>query len=212
MRIALLVLATVLAANPQGVREVPGNLLLNPHADAGGSGWQTYGEATVEEQSGDPCFVIRNKGVFEQTVNLPLASGGLFLVVLGRASSERINPDGAITGLPYLYGLMGNRRRILGYLTGPDMRSRASTPNEWSSLWGIFQVPEGTESVVFQLKQAERLGVAQNGSAARFDDLAFVVVRTRGDAEALARTFCMKPEHVGGDEVGEDGEDEEPDA
>src|SRR5689334_9807221 len=83
------------------------NLLHNPGADKGVQNWRAYGNATVEETTdGRFCFVIRNGGYFIQDATLPNDSVGKFAVLIGKAASERINPDGAITGLPYLYGYM----------------------------------------------------------------------------------------------------------
>ena len=39
---------------------------------------------------------------------LPTGAVGQYVVMIGRAASERINSDGAITGLPSLYGFMMN--------------------------------------------------------------------------------------------------------
>lgn len=110
---------------------------------------------------------------------------------LARASSERINADGSITGLPYLYGMMlsGERGRILAHLQGQDMRSQARKRGEWSTLWGVFEVPEGTVAILFPLGQAERRGDPQNGSAARFDDAALLLFSNPEEAKASAQIY-----------------------
>src|ERR1051325_3934871 len=83
------------------------NLLQEPNADDGSNYWRPYGNATVEQTDGGNWrFVVRNKGYFLQDVTLPDGAIGKFALFIGRASSERINADGAITGLPYLYGYM----------------------------------------------------------------------------------------------------------
>ena len=103
------------------------NLLQNPSADDGADHWRAFGDADVEQtpESG-PHFRVRNKGYFLQDVSLPEGVVGKYALLIGRVSSERINADGAITGLPYLYGYMmegTNPRggRILSYLQGQQM-------------------------------------------------------------------------------------------
>jgi hypothetical protein len=173
------------------VFEIPGNLLVDPHVDAGGSGWQSNGDATIEQVEGNPCFVVRNRGRFQQVATIPSVPPGTHVVFLARASSERINPDGAITGLPYLYGLMlgAERGRILAHLQGQGMRSAARAPNEWTTLWGIFEVPEGTVGIVVELSLAERRGVPQNGSAGRFDDVGLVLFPTLAEARNFVQRY-----------------------
>ena len=152
------------------------NLLQNPNADLDAQHWRAVGEAAVEDFKGSRCFVVRNGGSFFQDVALPGGAAGQYALLTGRGSSERINPDGAITGLPYLYGYMmapgdPGGGRIHAYLQGQHMRSSATAKDEWVRMWGIFRVPEGTGKIRFFLNQAERRGVEHNGSAARFDDL-----------------------------------------
>jgi len=86
------------------------NLLQNPNADEGARFWRIYGDAKVEQTSdGNWRFAVRSKGSFLQKVTLPDDSVGKYALLIGRASSERVNSDGAITGLPYLYGYMMER-------------------------------------------------------------------------------------------------------
>ena len=187
-----LVVALVLSLQVKGHPfEVAGNLLVDPHVDAGGAGWQSYDDATIESVDGNPCFVVRNRGRFQQVAAIPPVPAGTHVVFLARASSERINPDGAITGLPYLYGLaLGvERGRILAHLQGQGMRSAAKAPNEWTTLWGVFEVPEGTVGIVVELSLAERRGVPQNGSAGRFDDVALVLFPTLAEARSFVETY-----------------------
>jgi hypothetical protein len=83
------------------------NLLQNPNADDGANSWRAYGDAMVEQTSeGNWRFIVRNQGCFLQDVTLPTGSIGKYALLIGRTSSERINVDGAITGLPYLYDYM----------------------------------------------------------------------------------------------------------
>jgi hypothetical protein len=177
--ICLLLIATTVRAQT--------NLLLNPNADSKAENWRVSGQATVEEFNGDKVFVVRNKGEFVQDVNLTQSDIGKFALLIGRGSSERINDDGAITGLPYLYGYMMDSSiprgsRIYAYLQGQQMRARSSYQDEWVTMFGIFRVPEGTGAIRFFLSQAERKNVLQNGSAARFDNVGLYLFETEEDA------------------------------
>jgi hypothetical protein len=178
--------------------DVPDNLLIDPHADLGDSAWRTVGEANIEYRDGNPSFVVRNRGMFQQTASIRYACEPRYAVFLARAASERINADGSITGLPHLYGMMlsGERGRILAHLQGQGMLSRSRTRDEWSTLWGVFRVPEGTVSILFELGLAERRGDPHNGSAGRFDDAALVLLPTLDDANALVRKYQMGVERL----------------
>jgi hypothetical protein len=149
------------------------NLLGNPNADAAMANWLRSGDARVEACDGNPCFVIRNRGTFQQSVWLPADAAGHYLVMQGWGASERVNVDRAITGLPYLYGmaLVADGPRILDYFQDRHAIAQTDRANQWVAMWGVYRVPAGAERLTFQLAQAERQGVPQNGSAARFDDL-----------------------------------------
>src|SRR5690349_13015574 len=116
----------------------PRNLLQNSNADQGSQSWRAFGNATVEQVTGNNlCFVVRNGGTFIQDVSLPDDAVGQYALLIGRGASEHINSDGPITGLPYLYGYMmeegaPNRGVILAYLQGQQML--ASTKLEMSGL------------------------------------------------------------------------------
>ncbi len=171
------------------------NLLQNPNADLDSQYWRATGQATVEMSTGNnPCFVVRNGGSFFQDVLLPDDAVGQYAVLIGRGSSERINPDAAITGLPYLYGYMmeqgePNGGRILDYLQGQKMLSSAKSRDEWVDMWGIFRVPDGTKKIRFFLNQALRQGVPHNGSAARFDNVGLYLFSTKEDAQAFVNQY-----------------------
>ena len=188
-----LALLTMVAAPP--VWAQPQNLLQNPNADLQAQFWRTYGEATIEiSRDKNPCFVVRNGGYFLQDVSLPNDAVGKYALLIGRGSSERINPDGAITGLPYLYGhimpeVSPRGGRVLDYLQGENMRASPTRENEWVPMWGIFRVPDGTGAIRFFLNQALRNGVPHNGSAARFDDLGLYLFPTAEDAQAFVNSF-----------------------
>ncbi len=161
----------------------PLNLLLNPDATENSAHWTPSGDAIVESAAGhDSCFSLRNQGSFHQDILLPPKAEGKYAVLLGLASSERINPDGAITGLPYLYGYMMSDSYILSYLQGQKALGSEKVTNKWGPVYGIYMVPPGTTMIRFFLNQAERKGVPQNGSAARFDDLGLYILPTTPEA------------------------------
>lgn len=170
------------------------NLLRNPNADQGAVHWRTYGDAKVEQTGDGSCrFVVRNRGHFLQDVTLTDDSVGKYVLLIGRASSERINPDGAITGLPYLYGYMmkgdPSLGKIASYLQGQQMLYAAGTANQLATVWGVFEVPSGTGALRFFLNQAERKDLPQNGSAALFDDLGLYLFSTEAEAKAFVQTY-----------------------
>ena len=170
------------------------NLLQNPKADLKAQSWQASGQATIEEANGNRCFVVRNGGSFFQDVTLPEGAVGQYAALVGRGSSERINLDGAITGLPYLYGYMmapggPHDEHIFAYLQGQRMLGSAAFVGEWVKMWGVFKVPEGRGSIRFFLNQARRRGVPHNGSAARFDDLGLYLFATEEEAKAFADSY-----------------------
>jgi hypothetical protein len=171
---------------------VPDNLLTNPGAELGGVAWLAIGDAKVERWAGNPCFTVRNGGVFAQEVPVPAASGGSYLVMLGRGASERIDEDGSFTGLPRLDGDMktADQKRLLGILTGQNMLGFPRAISEWTTMWGVFQVPAGVELVTFRMGQGRTLGVPHNGSAARFDDLALFLVATKTEADHIVRWYA----------------------
>lgn len=175
------------------------NLLLNPNADSKSENWQVLGQATVEEFNGDSVFVIRNKGGFVQGVNITESDIGKFALLIGRGSSERINADGAITGLPYLYGYMVDSSnpkgaRVSAYLQGQQMRAGTSYQDEWVTMFGIFRVPEKTDTIHFFLNQAERKNVPQNGSAARFDNVGLYLFETEKEALEFVKSYKQAAE------------------
>lgn len=177
------------------------NLLQNPNADLGAQSWRAFGETAIETTTtNDAHFVVRNGGYFFQDVELPKDAGGQYLVLIGRGAGERVNSDGAITGSPYLYGYMmqppsADRKEILEYLQGQRMLAQTTVRDEWLSMWGIFEVPEGTTKVRFFLNQALRAGVPHDGSAARFDNLGLYLFSTRKQAQEFVReNFAMSAE------------------
>lgn len=171
------------------------NLLQNPDANQGPEFWRSIGDSTIEVGTGNNlCFVVRNGGYFIQDVAVPDDAVGQYAVLIGRGASERINPDGAITGLPYLYGYMmeqgpPNEGKVLAYLQGQQMRANTKMIDEWVDMWGIFRVPEKTKRIRFFLNQALQRGVPHNGSAARFDNLGLYLFATKEDAQAFVSQY-----------------------
>jgi hypothetical protein len=176
------------------------NLLQNHNANDGANHWQAFGDATIEQTlESNPYFTVRNKGYFLQDVTLPEGSVGKYVLLIGRVSSERINADGAITGLPYLYGYMMEGTtprggRILSYLQGQQMGCGSRKENEWATAWGIFQVLDGTGAIRYFLNQAEQKDIPQNGSAARFDDLGIYLFDTEEEASAFVEAYKVQTE------------------
>ena len=168
--------------------QAPGaNLLVNGDAAGGTGGWITKGDVKVERIGGVTCFTIRSGGSFRQEVRLPTDAVGMHAAFIGKGEADRVNEDGAITGLPSLYGLVvaSDRTRILEHWQGQNLLGRPRQPGQWVTMSGIFSVPYGAASVWIELKQAERRGVPQNGSAARFSDVRLVLFPT----EAAARAY-----------------------
>lgn len=179
----ILALAVDMAAD-QG----PRNLLENPSAADGLTGWRTRGDAKIQDVALDLCFVVRNGGTFQQRVALPPDAPGKFVLFIARVSSERVEAD--ITDRPYLYGITWSAEgRALIYNQGQAMRGIGTVPNEWATAWGIFLVPENAVAITFDLNQALRRGVPHTGSAARFDDAGLYVFDTRDEAEAFVRSY-----------------------
>lgn len=172
------------------------NLLGNPNASQHDQFWKTKGEVSIEARApGDPCFVIRYAAMFWQDAPIP-ESTDRFALLIGRVSSERINPDEGITGLPYLYGYFVNSKddhRFNGYLQGDSMRCAAKQKDEWAPVYGVFKIPPETGAIRFFLQQASGRD-AQTGSAARFDDLGIFLFDTEADATSFVERYRqMKP-------------------
>ena len=204
--IAYLLTAYILMLIPMQAQDVPAKetqiLLLNPDANEYSSHWIPFGDAAIENAAGhETCFSLRKHGSFHQDILVPPESEGKYAVLLGLASSERINVDGSITGLPYLYGyMMTDSVHIIAYLQGQQMRGSLRVPDEWGPLSGIFRVPPGTRMIRFFLNQAERQDVPQNGSAARFDDLGLFILPTMPEAVLFIQNHFNLKEKVAASE------------
>jgi hypothetical protein len=187
--IAVLVMLTFLQTGPT-------NLLTNGDARQGSAGWMTEvivrGFAKTEIIGGVPCFTVRSPGSFRQVVELPASAAGLYAAIVGRGQAERVNADGSITGLPYLYGMVisaADRTRFLGYWQGQQMRARPSYPGEWVAMSGVFRVPTGAGAISVWLQQAERKDDPQDGSAARFADVRMVLFPSEDEARAYVAAY-----------------------
>jgi hypothetical protein len=70
-------------------------------------------------------------------------------------------------------------------LQGQQLRAAPATANAWVTMSGVFALPQGAASVVVDLNQAERRGVPQNGSAARFDRVGLYLFASEAEARAF---------------------------
>lgn len=187
-----LLLVLILMALPARPTQPTGsnaiNLLRNSNANEGTRYWNAEGNATIEEVDGNPCFVLRRGGQFTQRVSISEGHEDLYVVFVGRVSTEYVHPDGAITDRPHLYGMAFGEsdRIILGYFQGQTMGARSGSADEWETVYGIFHAPEGTTQVWFELGQGLRRGVPYSGAAARFDDVALYAVTDESAARAVA--------------------------
>ena len=167
MRLILLALVLLVVS---GNAFAQANLLKNPDAAEGGQSWNAFGDTEIETTPENGArFVVRNGGYFLQDVRIPLGPAGRYVVFVGRGASERINANGAITGLPYLYGYMmkspgPNGQEILAYLQGQRMRAQPGVQDEWVNMLGVFKLPEGTTNIRFFLYQASSGSTSHNGS------------------------------------------------
>src|SRR5687767_15047910 len=178
----VLAIRLVAAAAALTVQGLPPNLVENGDARGGPSGWQPVPwhekarknlsrDAMIETVDGAPCFVMRNKACWVQSLPLYEDHAGKFLLIIGRGSSERVHQDDNITGLPYLWAhlVADGKPTSAHWLQGMALRTKVA--NEWKTMHGIFPVPKGVRSITLQLGQAERKGTPQNGSAARVRDV-----------------------------------------
>src|SRR4249920_872928 len=100
-----------------------GNMLVNGDAAGGTGGWLARGAATTERIQGMTCFAVRSAGSFQQEVSLPADAVGKYVALVGKGQADRVNSDGSITGLPYLYGMViaADRKHLLAYWQGQQL-------------------------------------------------------------------------------------------
>ena len=169
----------------------PVNLVANPTAEFGSFGWRVDGEAAADEFDGNRCFILRNGARLTQAVKLPAGSAGKFALFIAHTIGDRTDRPDDITDRPYLNGLTlsADGRRILLHNQAPTMGSLAIPPGQWGKSWGVFEIPKGASSIIYQLAQGSRRGTARDGSAARFDDVGLFVFDTRQAAVAFVRRY-----------------------
>ena len=185
------VLATASPSTAGWQPQPPQNLVQNPNATEDYRDWQARNDAAVEPCDGDPCFVVRNFGIFGQRVELPPGSVGQFLVMIGAGTAERVRPNKVITGLPSLYGqvIADDARRIVAYLQGDFTLGWVPKPSVWVKLWGIFRIPVDAKTVALSLNQAQGAGAPPDGTAARFDDIGLYILPTELEAKNFVNAW-----------------------
>lgn len=153
--------------------------------------WTSEGETRIEPgQDGNNVFAVRYGGSFWQEFKLE-ESTGRFALLVAWASSERINPGGEQTGLPYLHGYMLSKdasTQTTKNLQGQQLMLSASSENEWGILYGIFEIPPDTGSIRFFMQQADGKQ-AQNGSYARFDEPGIFIFDSEEEALKFMREY-----------------------
>jgi len=171
----------------------PPNLLVDR---VGPGAWEPRDDARPEQFLGEACLAVRSPGSFTQGVALSAAAAGTYAVLVGLGQSDRINTDGSITGMPYLYATVwtGDGIRVLAYWQGANslvnaqatpMLARPESPTDWVRMYGVYEVPKGAALIRVELKQGERRGSPPDGSLARFRDIRLHLFPTGREA----RTF-----------------------
>jgi tetratricopeptide (TPR) repeat protein len=165
------------------------NLIALAASGEAADNWKSFGDAVIERDGeGNNIFVIRKGATFNKSVYLPDAEGW-FAVLIGQASTERINSDGAITGLPNISGYLIFGDRIVTNLQGQQLLFSGAKRNAWHVLWGIFPVDKTINKITISLSQAERRGVPHDGSAARFKNVGIYLFRNESEAKAWVAGF-----------------------
>src|SRR5262245_4047718 len=183
--------ASILVIVTAFLQPAQSNMLVNGDARAGNAGWKVHGLGKTETVGGVPCFTVRSPEWFAQDVDLTPSAPGSYAAIVGRGQAERVNANGSITGLPYLYGMViaADRQHFLGYWQGQQMLARPEQPGQWAVMSGVFRVPEGAAAISVQLRQAERKDDRQDGSAARFADVRMVLFPTEEAARAYVNAY-----------------------
>lgn len=153
--------------------------------------WNSEGETRIETgQDGNHVFAVRYSGSFWQEVKLKDFTGR-YALLIAWASSERVNPGGEQTGLPYLHGYMLHKEtptQTTQNLQGQQLMLSTTTPNQWGLLYGIFEIPPETGSIRFFMQQADGKQ-AQNGSYARFDEPGIFIFDSEEEAQKFMREY-----------------------
>jgi fibronectin type 3 domain-containing protein/N-acetylneuraminic acid mutarotase/outer membrane biosynthesis protein TonB len=170
-----------------------GNLLINPSANQGTTGWIFFGPSGVVAISGNNVFYTEDglggsSASIYQDAQLPSSSQGKYLLMIGYGSVAYVVPN-SITRHPYLYGYQLNSSGgIVEYLQGQNMLHNAGA-NVWQTISGIFLINSATTSVRFFLNQAVGGGDPADGTRAWFDDLELRVFDTQSGAESYRNTY-----------------------
>ena len=164
----------------------PDNILLNPDADEGLVHWQTYdaGVSINETDCDSPCFSLTQGAKLMQDVSIDQTQGS-YALVIGCMMPTHVDPN-SINDLPYLDGyMMRNQSEIDAYLQGDRMFGESIVENQWTTAWGIFEIPATTIKIRFFLSQVAVAGIPQTGAPAFFDRLGLY----QFDTEANALSF-----------------------
>lgn len=174
---------------PESVLDASTNLIRSLDDPAGMSVWKMTGEASIEKATNDSVFILRNGASFSQDVAVPSNSDGKFALLISRCSSERLDDEG-ITGLPTLYGRWMSGTKVEDQpLQGQRMLCELGEVNKWATNWGIFKIPAAASAIKLYLNQAERKGMPQNGSSARFSNVGLYIFDTEADAMKFVIAF-----------------------
>ena len=172
----------------------PTNLLVNPTAEDGTTGWNFQGVAGAGTMpvSGSSVFYTEdedgNRASIIQSASLPGDAGGKYLLLIGYGWVE-LAVQGSITRHPYLYAYEQNSTGgILNYLQGQNMRHTAVTKT-WQTMSGIFQLEANAAEITLFLRQASASGDPPDGTRATFDDLELLLFDTQADAESYRDAY-----------------------
>jgi hypothetical protein len=190
---AALVLSWMLAAPQVGS---PENLLINPDASQDTKGWQLYmGASLASCEERNRCFVVKERAGFVQKFPLPDNSAGQFVLMIGFAKAERVDPNAGITDRPVLHVTFENAdaSRILytKRMVGNAVHT-AESPSEWQRIWSAYQIPDGATAGSLRLGLGSRQGIPHDGSAGRFDDLGVFIFRSEADARAFVTGYSRR--------------------
>jgi hypothetical protein len=170
------------------------NLLVNPTADQGTSGWMfggIYGLATMSG-SGRTVFyldsTVADYSFGRQLVVLPSGSGGKWVLMIFYGWVEHSVP-GSITRHPYaIGGLQDANANNLDSFQG--MIHNADAP-KWQTVSGIFQLNAAAYQLYFDLGQGYGGGDDPDGKRGAFDDVGLYVFSTQQEAQAFRDAYAV---------------------
>jgi WD40 repeat protein len=176
------------------------NYLTNPSADRHQQFWRASGETAVEEcGAGDPCFVTRWDGRLVGTAELPPGSTGKTMLLIGSAAAERAHEaDTDQTGESYIHGYGESLDPALvrgEHYSAPTLQTATRHPNQWATLWGVFEVGDGIRKISFEIRQSDGSS-AKDGSASRFDDLGVYLFESEAAAQDFVARYEREVGHV----------------